>query len=628
MWPSGVVLLPLIAQGTDYVTLQACQNASRWFLGAGPSAAGTLSIRPTSASCVEVRSPISERSEMDVTQCSDAGEQQFFFVNGSIKHAASGLCIGAEHSRIAVGTKLDINAHDDTANQQWSFNASTGLLQHALSGHCLSSSQPSPAPTPPAPPVPAGPATIRLDVNTVLSLVDDEYVSVAYDTAAWLGIPWEGKGPVTAPDLNNSYLRTVVAHFSPARLRVGGGAGDCLTYAHEPTNSTFLSRYCKGKHYYDYGIRESEFETLADFAKATNVSLIFGLNAGLRKSDGSWDPTDAAKLLSFPSGCNVFAYELGNELGKSKTTNDIYPSPTQYGQDFQILKNLIRSKCASSGRAMPTLAGTDEDPMKTKDVEEFLVAAKGAVGSYTWHHYIASHASIDVITDPANLDGTRKVADGYASVMRKYGVDQWCGETSGASNGGTANVTDRYVDGVWWMDQLGALAQAGVTSQNRQSLLGADYGVLDYNTYEPTPSYFAAIVWKRLMGREVLNASATTNEVSVRAYAHCHQHFRNGTISLLLVNTAKKHVNVSLNQSLGGTARFLLEATSPTSRDVALNGGSSLKLGPDGSLPPALDTYGDWKSASETLTMGPLSYGFVVLLEARAPACTATNIFV
>jgi len=28
-------------------------------------------------------------------------------------------------------------------------------------------------------------------------------------------------------------------------------------------------------------------------------------------------------------------------------------------------------------------------------------------------------------------------------------------------NGGTANVLDRYVDGVWWVDQLGALAPHG-----------------------------------------------------------------------------------------------------------------------------------------------------------------------
>lgn len=216
----------------------------------------------------------------------------------------------------------------------------------------------------------------------------------------------------------------------------------------------------------------------------------------------------------------------------------------------------------------------------------------------------------------------------FAPVVRKHGVAQWCGETSGSSNGGTAGVTDRYVDGVWWMDQLGALAQAGVTSQNRQSLLGASYGVLDYNTYEPNPSYFAALLWKRLMGRKVLNTTASTQHVSVRAYAHCHPRFDNGTVSLLLVNTAKQNVDVVLDRSLGGSARFLLEAASPSSRDVTLNKGPALKLAPDGSLPPELGSHGSWKTAGEQLTMEPLSYGFVVLTEARAKACSAATLFV
>merc|ERR1711924_329337 len=66
------------------------------------------------------------------------------------------------------------------------------------------------------------------------------------------------------------------------------------------------------------------------------------------------------------------------------------------------------------------------------------------------------------------------------------------------------------------------------------------------------------------------------------AYAHCHASFHNGTVSLLLINTAKENVSVSWDGSLGGTARFMLEAASPASRRVSLNGGALLKLAPDG----------------------------------------------
>ena len=54
--------------------------------------------------------------------------------------------------------------------------------------------------------------------------------------------------------------------------------------------------------------------------------------------------------------------------------------------------------------------------------------------------------------------------------MAKHGVDGrlWAGETAAANSGGQTGVTDTYIDGFWYMDQLGTLAALNVTVFQRQ----------------------------------------------------------------------------------------------------------------------------------------------------------------
>ena len=206
---------------TTHVTLQPCANASQLALGTN----GTIPILPLSTRCITVDAP-ETRAELSASDCSDSPDQQFVHANTTICHAASGLCIGAEHAGTKAGTKLDLNTFDHTDNMRWTYDTQTKTILHTRSGLCMSAGA-APGP-PPAPPVPASPSVVSVN-DSVVGVVDPEYLSVAYDTAAWLGIPWEGKGPTTAPDLANQRLRTIVSHLAPARLRIGGGAGDCQT---------------------------------------------------------------------------------------------------------------------------------------------------------------------------------------------------------------------------------------------------------------------------------------------------------------------------------------------------------------------------------------------------------------
>jgi hypothetical protein len=147
------------------------------------------------------------------------------------------------------------------------------------------------------------------------------------------------------------------------------------------------------------------------------------------------------------------------------------------------------------------------------------------------------------------------------------------------------------------------------------------------------------------MGSQVLDAVATTRHVSVRAYAHCHATLGalNGSATVVIVNTAKVPVDVVL--PAGARMHFLLLAPSPSSANISLStsrGPVQLMVDAAGNLPRAIEEMDgefhpgkkvarssgsngqeDETASGNSITVGPLSYGFVVLLDAKFSSCMA-----
>ena len=81
----------------------------------------------------------------------------------------------------------------------------------------------------------------------------------------------------------------------------------------------------------------------------------------------------------------------------------------------------------------------------------------------------------------------------------------WLTETAGAACGGDPWAST-FLDTFRYLDQLGRLAKAGVQMVAHNTLAASDYGLLDEKTLRPRPSYWAALLWRRLMGTTVLDA--------------------------------------------------------------------------------------------------------------------------
>src|SRR5262249_34914262 len=148
-------------------------------------------------------------------------------------------------------------------------------------------------------------------------------------------------------------------------------------------------------------------------------------------------------------------------------------------------------------------------------------------------------ASLGELLDPASLDEVSRWA---SDVERRRdasapGLPMWLGETGGAQCGGEPGVSDVFASSLWWTDELGLLAARGESIVVRQTLVGSNYGLLDDATLEPRPDWFASVLFKRLMGREVLGVVRTEpGDPFVRVYAHCAKGAAPGSIALLAIN--------------------------------------------------------------------------------------------
>ena len=189
------------------------------------------------------------------------------------------------------------------------------------------------------------------------------------------------------------------------------------------------------------------------------------------------------------------------------------------------------------------------------------------------------------------------------------GKPMWVTETADAACGGNPWAST-FLDSFRYLDQLGRLAKAGVQVVAHNTLAASDYGLLDEQSFRPRPNYWAALLWRRLMGTIVLDAGA---HHGTHIYAHCRRGVP-GAVALLVINTDTTTAAI-LRLPLS-SERYTLSADHLQSAAEKLNG-TALELGPNDDLP---------RLAAETSPPGPVEIGpatitFLTVGDAKNPAC-------
>ena len=376
--------------------------------------------------------------------------------------------------------------------------------------------------------------------------------------------------------------------------------------------------------YKNFNLTADAFDKLVQLAEDGDMRIIFDFNAFLREINTQWDPKNAKKLLDYIKlrGYKL-DYQLGNEPNHYNKFGDKRNySAQQIGQDFLLLKKVIKSKKL---KGKPLIIGPDVTRPKGKRVSAwlntFLAVAKKAIDVLAWHQYYIDGrtATVENFTDPNILDKFKEQAQEMNSIrfQNSFKKPVWLTETASAWGGGAKGLSDRYADGFMYLDKLGIAAQENISVVARQSFMTGKYALVNMkNNYEPHPSYYLAVLFKRLIGKVVLGING--GDSKFRVYAHCSKATQRripGSVTVYGINLNEKAVTFSFSgYQLLPVKQFLLTADSLDSDEVKLNG-KVLKMDGD-HLPKMLGII-----VRQPIKIPAKSFGFYVLDQVSAEAC-------
>jgi heparanase 1 len=473
---------------------------------------------------------------------------------------------------------------------------------------------------------------VSVATDHAAATVDERFLSIAIDIAQvvggkfWTaGVTTNGGMDLVPPfDFSRSRLLNLVKPLGPAYLRVGGTDADRTFYALDvPPPATPPANY-------EWLLTRAEWDALTAFARSNDFQLLFTINAGAgpRVNHGPWLPDNARALVSYATGQHdpVAAWELGNEVNAYPILLNFVLTPADYARDLATARTLLSSLAPGTKLAAPASAYWPIIGEINNLLPALLPLARDDLDLVTWHFYPQESmrcpislrgAAPTTLLDPDNLDEIDRWADAVDGARGK--IPAWLDETGNAQCGGAPGVSDTFASSLWWLDELGKMARRGTPVVVRQSLSGADYGLLSEPALEPRPDYFASLLWRRLMGPRAL--AVTFKRRLLRAYAHCTAtgapQARAGAVTMLFINLDAQPVSVALDGTRSDASElYLVSATSLTAPQASLNG-VPLTVDGDGKAGPLAAVAG----AGDTITLPPRAYAFVLLPSANAAAC-------
>ncbi|AES96970.2 putative glycosidase [Medicago truncatula] len=446
--------------------------------------------------------------------------------------------------------------------------------------------------------------------------------------------PW-GKAGILNLDLGNRILSNAVKAFNPLRIRLGGSLQDQIIYqfGSHIKRCPNMIKIAGGLFGFSKGcLPQNRWDQVNDFFNKNGVKLTFGLNAligkNISKVDnksflGDWRPANAISLMKYTisKGYKIDSYELGNELcgeGIGARVDSV-----QYAKDITKLRSIV-NRLYPDVTTRPKVVG----PAGFYDREwfdTFLHNVRPGVVDGVTHHIYNLGAGVDKelinrVQDPYFLSQIGQTFKDVAVTVRQYTprAGAWVGEAGGAYNSGGKDVSHTFVNGFWYLDQLGMTATMNHKVYCRQTLIGGNYGLLNTTSFIPNPDYYGALLFNRLMGPKVLSISHEASHY-LRTYAHCS---KNGPgITVLIINMAKTIFNLSIMNDMNKQMReeyHLTPKDGNIQSDVVLLNGTPLMLTRSLDIPllkPVL------VSSSSPIKVDPQSIVFVQLKGFNAPAC-------
>lgn len=422
-------------------------------------------------------------------------------------------------------------------------------------------------------------------------------------------------------DLSDPRLRKLAAALGPAYVRVSGTWANTTWFADRepppPSPPASFGRVLTRRQWRDF----------VEFAHEVDARIIssFATCAGARDAGGVWGPELSRRLIEYTRslGGSIAAAELMNEpnlaaIGGAPGGYDA----AAYGRDFRAFVSFARREAPELAILGPGSVGETDGAwgapyertgfLWTRDL---LAAAGRGVDAFSYHHYGAISrrgAALGILqTSPEEalsepwLSRTDETLTFYQRLRDEFepGAPLWLTETADAACGGNPWAAT-FLDTFRYLDQLGRLARQGVQVVAHNTLAASDYGLLDERTFAPRPSYWGALLWRRLMGAAVLDPGVPI-ERGLHAYAHSLRGVPGG-VALLVINNDGVATRSMVVPVAG--ERYTLSAVELEGAKVLLNG-AELRARADGELPE----FAGVPAGAGIVTFAPATITFLAL---------------
>jgi hypothetical protein len=429
-------------------------------------------------------------------------------------------------------------------------------------------------------------------------------------------------------DLTNPRLLRLAAALGPAYVRVSGTWAN-TTYFHD-SDSAAPPTPPVG---FNGVLTRPQWKGVVEFSHGVDAKIVtsFAISSGTRDAGGVWTPKQAHQFLAYTKsiGGSIAAAEFMNEpnvaaMGGAPKGYDA----AAYGRDLALFRPFVEQTAPEMMILGPGSVGEGGSlPLPAIGVlksADLLQAAGPVFDAFSYHFYggVSKRCASMFATSGTTagealseewLSRTDRVEAFYAGLRDKFvpGKPLWLTETADAACGGNPWGAT-FLDSFRYLNQNGSLAQRGVQVIAHNTLASSDYGLLDENTLTPRPNYWAALLWRKLMGRTVLNPGPSPAP-SLHLYAQCLRDHPGG-VALLVINTDR-----TASQELvvpNPSDRYTLTAKDLLDTTVQLNG-TTLRINGDGALPQITGK----PIPPGPVRFAPASITFLTIQDARNSSC-------
>ena len=462
------------------------------------------------------------------------------------------------------------------------------------------------------------PVKIHINIKKAVFLTDERFLSLGLDSNLV-------RNHFETLDFTSSRTLVLAKALSPAYLRFSGTDADRMIF-----NDTYIGSkptlFPPSKFY----MSTHEWDLVNKFALQVRWIHIFGFNVQLRNGS-KWDPTNAELLLDYSIKKNYnknLNFELGNEPNSFHGKSWINIRPEQLGRDVNYLKTLLNSSKYKKYYNSSFIVGPDTKGTATNFLSSYLKTGYNSISAVTFHQYYGCLEVVDDYMDTQIMDhyvGIVKYIKQVVKRSKKPSVDIWNGETAtaGCRTGNYLGMS--YVAGFMLIDKLGMSAKLGISVVVRQTFYGFWFALIDAQLM-PTPDYWITVLFKRLVGKKVLNVELdyekTHKSNKARFYAHCTPDgagYPVGSVTVYGMNLFDTKIDLKLTRRYQ-MYQYLLTPDKwggLTSRFMELNGKILVFLD-DNKLPPL---EGLNLGIRNSVIIPPKSMVFLVFADSDAHVC-------